>query len=224
VKLTLTRDQIRLGIWLAITTVLAIAAFYQGAQSSKPDRLTFFDATVPEGAVSEAIILLVPALLLARGDWSLLALRRPKRLWRTILIGIGAVVGTSLLSYLMAQFGDVEKEQGILPDHWIHGHTGAFVASFIAIAVFVPIIEELFFRGTGLGLLLRQYGPAEAILVCGCMFALVHGLVLGFLPLAFLGAGLALMRWTSGSTIPGIVLHGTYNSLAVIESLHWLHL
>jgi membrane protease YdiL (CAAX protease family) len=221
VKLVLTRDRIRLIIWLGITTVLAIAAFYEGAQPSKPDKLTFFDAKVSEGVLSEAIILLVPALLLARGDWGLLALRRPKRIWRTILIGVGAVVGTSLLSYLMDQFGNVEKEQGILPTHWIPGHTPAFVASFVAIAVFVPIIEELFFRGTGLGLLLRQYGPVESVLVCGCMFALVHGLVLGFLPLAFLGAGLALMRLTSGSTIPGIVLHGTYNALAVLAALHW---
>jgi len=53
------------------------------------------------------------------------------------------------------------------------------------------------------------------------MFGLVHGLVLGFLPLAVLGAGLALMRWTSDSTIPGIVLHGAYNSVAVLSSLHW---
>jgi membrane protease YdiL (CAAX protease family) len=217
----LTRDRIRLGIWLGISTLLAIAAFYEGAQPDKPDKLTFFDSTVPVGAVSEAIILLIPALLLARGDWGLLALRRPTRLGRTVLIGIGGVVGTELLARLMQQFGDVTKEQGILPDHWIPGHTPAFVASFIAVAVFIPFIEEMFFRGTGLGLLLREYGPAEAILVCGCMFALVHGLVLGFLPLAFLGASLALMRWTSGSTIPGIVLHGTYNSLAVLSSLHW---
>jgi len=217
----LTRDRIRLAIWLGIATLLAIAAFYEGSQPDKPDRLTFFDSTVPVGAVSEAIILLVPALLLARGDWGLLALRRPARLGRTMLIGIGGVVGTELLARLMQHFGDVTKEQGILPDHWIPGHTPAFVASFIAVAVFIPFIEEMFFRGTGLGLLLREYGPAEAILVCGCMFALVHGLVLGFLQLAFLGASLALMRWTSGSTIPGIVLHGTYNSLAVLSSLHW---
>jgi membrane protease YdiL (CAAX protease family) len=217
----LTRDRIRLAIWLGISTLLAIAAFYEGAQPSKADKLTFFDSTVPVGAVSEAIILLVPALLLARGDWGLLALRRPTRLGRTVLIGIGGVVGTELLARLMDQFGDVAKEQGILPTHWIPGHTPAFVASFIAVAVFIPFIEEMFFRGTGLGLLLREYGPAESILVCGCVFALVHGLVLGFLPLAFLGASLALMRWTSGSTIPGVVLHGTYNSLAVLSSLHW---
>jgi membrane protease YdiL (CAAX protease family) len=217
----LSRDRIRLAIWFGIATVLAVAAFYEGAQTEKPDKLTFFDSTVPVGAVAEGIIFLVPALLLANGDWELLGLHRPRRLWRTALVGIGAVVGTELLGHLMDQFGDVSKEQGILPDRWIPGHTPAFVASFLAIAVFVPFIEEMFFRGTGLGLLLREYGSVEAIIVCGCMFGLVHGLVLGFLPLAFFGAALALMRRTSGSTIPGIVVHGAYNSLAVLSALHW---
>lgn len=223
-KIVLTRDRVRLTIWFAIATVLAIAAYYEGANPPKADKLTFFDSTVPLGAVSEALVLLVPALLLARGDWGLLALRRPQRLGRTMLLGLGAILGTLLLAGLMSEFGNTSKEQGILPDHWIHGHTAAFVASFIAVAVFVPFIEEMFFRGTGLGLLLRTYGPAEAILLCGCMFALVHGLVLGFLPLAFFGSTLALMRWTSGSTIPGIVTHGAYNTIAVLYSVHWLHL
>ena len=215
----LTRDTVRVVIWLALATLLALAAY---AGPGNNDKLTFFDWQVPASALGEAIVLLVPALLLARGDWTLLALRRPHRLGRTALLGVAAVVGTTLLAWAMSHYGDVAKEQGIAPTHWIHGHTAAFVASVVAVSVCVPFIEETFFRGVGLGLFLRIYGPAEAILLCGCVFALVHGLVLGFLPLAFLGSMLALMRWTSGSTLPGIVLHGVYNASAVILSLHVL--
>jgi len=211
---------VRTVIWLAIATALAIAAF----AASKPpdDKLTFFDWKVPESALGEAFILLVPALLLATGEWDLLGLKRPRRLRAALGIGVLAIAGTTLLEGVMNLFGDPGKEQGITPDHWIHGHNLAFGVSLFSIAVVVPFIEETFFRGVGLGLLLRIYAPAGSIMLCGCLFGLVHGLVLGFLPLAFLGSMLALMRVTTGSTIPGIVLHGAYNTLAVLSTI-WLH-
>jgi membrane protease YdiL (CAAX protease family) len=140
-------------------------------------------------------------------------------LGRTTLFALAAVVGTEILGQLMGLFGDPAKEQGLVPTHWIHGHTAAFVASVVGIAILVPLAEEGFFRGAGVGLLSGLYSVPGAVLLSGCLFSLIHGLVLGFLPLAFLGTMLALMRVTSGSILPGIVLHGAYNTLAVLASI-----
>lgn len=214
--MTWTRDRIRTLIWLAIATLLAIAAY---AEHAKPGKRVFFDSELPKSALFEAIALGVPALLLAMGDWELLGFRRPHHLRRALGVAVLAIAGTSLIEWVISQFANLDKEQGIAPTHWIHGHTPAFVLSFIAVCVVVPIVEETFFRGAGLGLFMRQYPPIEAIVLCGCMFGLAHGLVLGFLPLAFLGSMLALMRYTTGSVIPGIVLHAAYNTLAVVATL-----
>jgi membrane protease YdiL (CAAX protease family) len=210
------RSNIRAVIWLAITGVLTISSF---SDNAKPDKTSFFDWTVPEGALAELILLGGAAVVLARADRDLLGLRKPTRLGRTTVLAVGAVLGTGLLEALVSLFGNPAKEQGLVPTQWIHGHTTEFVASLAAIAILVPLAEEGFFRGAGVGLLSRLYSVPGAVLLSGCLFALIHGLVLGFLPLAFLGTMLALMRVTSGSILPGIVLHGAYNTLAVLASI-----
>jgi membrane protease YdiL (CAAX protease family) len=215
------RTNVRAVIWLSITGVLILSSFAQRLDDVKPDKMTFFDWNVPGGALAEFVLLGIPALVLARADRDLLGLRKPTRLGRTTLLAVATVVGTGLLDALVSLFGDPSKEQALLPTHWIHGHTTEFVASVAAIAILVPLAEEGFFRGAGVGLLSRLYSVPGAVVLSGCLFALIHGLVLGFLPLAFLGTMLALMRVTSGSILPGILLHGAYNTLAVLASIHF---
>jgi uncharacterized protein len=216
-----TRTNVRAVIWLAITAILTLSAFADRLHKTKPDKTTFFDWTVPEGALAELVLLGGAAVALAGADRDLLGLRLPRRWGRTSLLALGAVVGTGLLDAFVSLFGNAEEEQGLLPEHWIHGRTLEFVASVAAIAILVPLAEESFFRGAGVGLLSRLYSVPGAVLLSGCLFALIHGLVLGFLPLAFLGTMLALMRVTSGSILPGILLHGAYNTLAVLASIHF---
>lgn len=216
----LSRDTVRAVIWLALTGLLVVNSFAASLTDKHVDKTTFFDWTVPENVLAELVLLAGASLFLTRGDArELLALHRPERLGRTALLALCAAGGTFLLTGLMSLFGDLDKEQGIAPTHWIHGHTPEFVASVLAVTVLVPIAEESYFRGAGVGLLSRLYSPWGAIVLSGCLFALIHGLVLGFLPLAFLGTMLALMRVTSGSLLPGILLHGAYNALAVWASL-----
>jgi membrane protease YdiL (CAAX protease family) len=217
---TVKRDTVRAIVWLSLTGLLIVSSFATSLSDKKPDKTTFFDWSVPAGVLAEFVLLAGVALALTRGEHrELLALRKPVRLGRTALLALGTLVGTGVLSEVMSVFGDPDKEQGIAPTHWIHGHTLEFVASILAVSILVPIAEEAFFRGAGLGLLARVYSVPGAIVLSGCLFALIHGLVLGFLPLAFFGTMLALMRVTSGSLLPGILLHGAYNALAIWASL-----
>jgi membrane protease YdiL (CAAX protease family) len=218
----MSRDTRRAVIWLAFTGLLIVNSFAARLQHTQPDKNTFFDWNTLAAAVFELVLLLVPALLLTRGDHrELLGLRKPQRLGRTALLGVAAIAGTALAENFMSQFGNLNTEQGVAPTVWIHGHTLEFAASLFAVAVIVPIAEETFFRGAGVGLLSRIYSVPGAVILSGCLFSLMHGLVLGFLPLAIFGAMLALMRVTSGSLFPGMVLHGAYNTLAVLVTLHW---
>ena len=71
------------------------------------------------------------------------------------------------------------REQGLTPTSWQPDHAGAFVANFVVVAVFAPIVEELTFRGLGY-CLLERFGRWTAIVVVGACFALDHGLVQAF--------------------------------------------
>jgi len=87
-------------------------------------------------------------------------------------------------------------------------------ALFIAAAVGAPLLEELFFRGVLYGALRRRFGIAAGMLASAAFFAILHPqLPLGFLPIAFLGAGFAALYEWRQSLIPGIVAHAFNNGL-----------
>jgi hypothetical protein len=85
------------------------------------------------------------------------------------------------------------------------------VFSFVCIVIAAPLLEELLFRGIILDGLLKNYGPAKAIIASAVMFGVFHlnpwqgvvGLVLGL----FLG----WVYWKTQSVMPCIFIHATYN-------------
>jgi membrane protease YdiL (CAAX protease family) len=74
------------------------------------------------------------------------------------------------------------------------------------------------FRGLGYSLLAR-FGRGFAIVVIGLTFGLTHGLFLGLPVLAAFGSVLAWVRAKTGSVYPGILIHGSYNALALIAAV-----
>ena len=80
-----------------------------------------------------------------------------------------------------------------------------------------PIVEELMFRGLGYSLLV-PFGVVPAILIVGVTFALAHGLLNAFPALAVFGCALAWLRMKTTSVYPGMIVHGTFNALALIAA------
>ena len=109
------------------------------------------------------------------------------------------------------------REQGLTPTHWEPSHAGAYAANFVVIAGIAPIVEELAFRGLGFSLL-ERFGAWPAILIVGITFALAHGLVQAFPELAIFGCALAWLRFKTTSVYPGMVLHGTFNAIALVAA------
>ena len=89
-----------------------------------------------------------------------------------------------------------------------------FALNAAVVVLIAPVVEELTFRGVGFALLAR-IGTAVAFVGTSIAFAAAHGLVNGFAALFLFGAAVAFLRVRTGSIYPGMLLHGTFNALAL---------
>jgi ABC-2 type transport system permease protein/sodium transport system permease protein len=93
------------------------------------------------------------------------------------------------------------------------------ILALLTLAIVPGVVEELFFRGWLFTAMERAMPPIRAIVLAALLFALFHlftgGVVLveRVLPTALLGLLLGWIRWRSGSTWPGMVMHVAYDGL-----------
>ena len=111
------------------------------------------------------------------------------------------------------------REQGLTPDKWDSSRAVPFFANAFVICVIAPFVEELTFRGVGFTLLRARVGVEPAIVGSALLFGLAHGLVEALPLLVAFGIGLAWLRERQDSTIPGMILHGTFNAIALAAAL-----
>ena len=128
----------------------------------------------------------------------------------------GIIVGAATA---LGQLLDAGGEQGLVPDTWDSSRAAPFLANAIVVAVVAPFVEELLFRGLGIGLLLPFVGPVVSVVVTGIGFGLAHGLVLGLPVLAIFGITLGWLRWKTGSVYPGMIVHGIFNAAALVAAV-----
>jgi hypothetical protein len=84
--------------------------------------------------------------------------------------------------------------------------------------LFAPIIEELLFRGFLFRVLEDTAGALFAVPLTAMMFGSLHILqLLGNWPAIILivvvGSILSVLRWKTGSLVPSVIVHTTYNSI-----------
>ena len=160
-------------------------------------------------------VTLLIALGLPKRD--VFALRAPRSWGRAIGIGAAVLVGIFALSAVLGLFLDPGGEQGLLPDRWPPPDLVVYGFNAATVVVGAPVAEELLFSGLGYTLL-ERFGPWVAIGGSSLAWALAHGLVQAF-PLIFaLGIGLGLLRRATGSIVPGMLLHATFNGIALIAA------
>lgn len=141
-----------------------------------------------------------------------LGLRRFEPRWLGVAAGV--IVASYAVGALTTVFGDPAEEQGLAPDRWEPGKAAVFAAAAVVVVLFVPLAEELFFRGLGVGVLAFA-GPFVAISIPAISFALAHGIPLALPTLAVLGGGLAWIRYRSESVWPCFLAHAAWNGLAL---------
>jgi membrane protease YdiL (CAAX protease family) len=207
--------QARLVWWFGL--VFAVAALEYGGRftSGTPDRNVLYRYSTAVGSAVVYGVLLLIVLAIAGWRTDLLALRRP-RSWPVALgLGLVLLVGVYVVVALIDPVLHGGREQGLTPTGWQPRHAAAYVANAVVVAGVAPVVEELTYRGLGVSLL-AKYGRWVAIVVVGCCFALDHGLVQAFPELALFGCALAWLRLRTASVYPGMLLHATFNGIALV--------
>jgi hypothetical protein len=154
--------------------------------------------------------------------WARLGLHRPE-LWILILMPPAAFllqVVTGVISAILSPLlGGMKNPQGC-------SISQAFGAepylAVISLAVIAPVVEEIVFRGFIYGGLRTRLGVAISVIVSAAIFALAHtfsvgGSILLLGPSLFVaGVALALVYERTRSLVPGMVLHASFNLIAVV--------
>lgn len=224
---TTTRRPGRLLAWLGF--ILALTALnYAGrfaTDGDTPDDIAY-QWTSSIGVVVQFALMVGVLLLIAKGlpKRELFALRRPaswKRALGLALVGLVAIYLASLAyTGVLSLLGDFDptEEQGLVPDEWDSSRAAPFVAFFLAVTILAPVVEELTYRGLGFSLF-RPYGVVVAVVATGLLFGLTHGLLIGLPVLAFFGIVVGWLRARTDSVYPGMLLHATFNGVALLVSV-----
>jgi len=202
------------GLFVLVFSTLSYASQFAGGEPPK-DVAYRWNSSVA-GLIEYSLVFGL-VLLFTRGldRRRFLALRRPAvSWWRTLGIAALVLVSVVVVSSAVAQFGNPEKEQGLIPSHWDSHRIAEFVAFSAVVTIVGPTVEELMFRGVGFGLL-EPFGRAQAIFGVALGFALVHGLVAGFPVILIFGLGLAYLRARTNSIYPCILLHASFNAFGL---------
>jgi uncharacterized protein len=206
--------------WLIPPAILIVANMIQLNTASPSDlRNGVYQGTVVASAVVSGLILGGYALLAARlGSPSVaasLALRRPADLGMAAKLTVGVVVLVSAVSLALDPLLHGDRDQGLTPtraprgDEWL-----ILVLALVVLGLFVPLCEELLFRGLGFATMGRYAVPGSAV-----AFALAHGLPSLLIQVLIAGLLLAELRRRTDSLWPGVAAHATINTLGILLAL-----
>jgi membrane protease YdiL (CAAX protease family) len=200
--------------WTALVAALAALNYADRFVSGKPPKDVLYQWSTAIGSAVLFGVIVAIVLMIARPDFDLLALRRPLSWRRALLQMLGVLVAIYVITAAVSPLLHPGREQGLTPDHWDSSRAAPFLANAFVVCVLAPITEELTFRGLGFSLL-RPLGATAAVLLTALAFGLAHGLV-DALPVLFaFGVGLAYIRLRQDSVVPGMVLHGLFNAIAL---------
>ncbi len=201
--------------WGVLVGTLAALNYSTRAVSGKPDPNTLYEYATAVGGLFQYALMFGLIFAIAGGSFAFLGWSRPHSWPRALGLALLVGVGASIVIELIDSFLHGSSEQGLTPKHWEHAHLGAYLANLVVVALVDPVVEESIFRGAGYSLL-ERYGRRTAIVAIGLSFALAHGLIEGLPELFVLGAALAWLRAKTGSTYPGMLVHGAFNAVTLI--------
>jgi membrane protease YdiL (CAAX protease family) len=90
------------------------------------------------------------------------------------------------------------------------------IATVLCAGLLGPFIEELFFRGALYRGLRRQHAFGLTLVGVSLLFAASHHEPRLFLPVFLAGMAIGWVRGLAGSLWPGVLLHASYNTVAVV--------
>ncbi|MFN3340874.1 MAG: lysostaphin resistance A-like protein [Dietzia sp.] len=201
-------------VGLVVVVLLGLlAASTVGA--ARPD--TALLALVVLGGTAVAALVAVRVHLLRRRGlgWADVGLRRPARspmhlLWQIPAVMFAGVVA-SMVVLIPLGTGPGDSDDGL--EDLATGGPAFVLLGLLAVAVLVPVAEEVVFRGIVLPAVRARFRAVPGIALAGAVFAAAH-LIPPALPyLLVVGISLCVMAQWYRSIVPGIVLHGVNNAV-----------
>ncbi len=160
-----------------------------------------------------------------RVGWKSLGLTRD-RLGTALAVGLGAGIAAFLVNVgLSSIVTQIARSLGYEVENAARvtglGEASAWEIGLIVLAVVVvaPIVEEILFRGIFYAGLRQRLGVGGAVAVSALFFGFLHFQLLGFIPLAAIGAILALLYESQGSLAAPMVAHAMNNGIIVLITL-----
>jgi sodium transport system permease protein len=211
---------VRTLLWLLLTGSFAALNFAAASQAPERGQDTVYSYDVIVSAVIAYGLLLALVLALTNGlaRRELLALRPPRSWPRALGLALVSLVVIVIGAAILLQLTSAGDEQNLAPEDWDSSRAGAYAASFVAIVFIGPIVEEVLYRGAGIGLL-AGHGRLTAIGVTALMFGLGHGLVLSLGAFIWFGIVTGWLRLRTDSLYPPLVVHSAFNALGMIVPL-----
>lgn len=201
--------------WLALVGSLAALNYASRLAEGKPPPDTLYRYGTAVSGVIFYVITLALVLWIASGiPRGELGLRRPESWRRAIGLALAVLVALLVAEALLESLLHATREQGLEPPGWEPDKAVPFALNAAVVVLAAPLVEELTFRGLGFRLL-EGYGSVVALVVTSAAFAAAHGLVNGFPALFLFGAAVAFLRLRTGSLYPGMLLHASFNALAL---------
>ncbi len=189
-------------IWAYVATMAALFL----------DRL-FLARMQPAAMMATAHLLATTATIWLGLRWTGLSLREalplrrfPARIIPALLLAIPGLVVLCL--WLAARLPMAESLARAMMALF---EQSGWIMAFLLVVVAAPVFEESLFRGLILGALRRRYGTATAICVSTVLFALIHGNPPQMVAATVLGLGASWLVVRTGSLLPGMLLHATWN-------------
>lgn len=157
-------------------------------------------------------------------DWRQIGFRTAN-VGRDVLLGVAGffgslpfVFGAAVVALILSKtvFRHFPTPDQALNQIVTQGSALEIAMVFFAASVVAPVVEETFFRGVLYSGFRTRMRVWPSVLVTSAIFAVIHPLPGGFLPIFALACVLALLRERSGLLLPGIACHCVYNTFVLV--------
>jgi hypothetical protein len=133
---------------------------------------------------------------------------------------LGAALGfalvlpvNSLYDFLEHRFPSPTSHEDRLVEILLSSTPGKRVVIGLIVVLLGPLLEEVFFRGALLSPLRRRHAIPASVVATAALFAIAHDQWQMYLPIGVVGVALGLLRVASGSLVPSVLLHATFNAV-----------
>ena len=142
------------------------------------------------------------------------ALRRTHLLFFPLAIGLGLAVqvpASTLYEALLRRWPDPQDADRLSQLYSEAGTPGRVLIGMVVVA-FGPLLEEIFYRGALFTPLRRAGRLGDVVVITAVLFGLAHVTAQRIVPIVLVGLAMGLLRHASGSLLPSIAMHATFNA------------